>query len=258
MPALLSEALPTHFLGPYEAPFCTLRGDGCGSGFFPERYSLWRIVGALAAGAELEWGSVHGDEGLYVLKGLLEVGGSTVAAGSTVIVEAGVAAMVRAIEDTSLVHMGPSSSQPPPEGPLGPAADSGRGIHVISAHEAKRLSHPGYPEMLYFADGSCRTCRIAFFIADFSSDADGYKGSSHMHSEDEIIHVLRGVLQVGPLRVEPGMSIAVPKNVRYRFRTDGSFRFINYRANAATMIRGRTSEPKLEVVHRTSDASEWD
>jgi hypothetical protein len=54
------------------------------------------------------------------------------------------------------------------------------------------------------------------------------------------------------------MNIAVPKNVRYRFRTDGSFRFINYRANAATMIRGRTSEPKLEVVHRTSDASRRD
>lgn len=248
MPVVLSEALPAHLLEPYEAPFCTRRGEGRSAGFFPEGYSLWRIVGALGAGAELEWGSEHGDEGLYILKGQLEIGGTVVTAGSAVIIEAGVAATVRALDDTSVVHMGPSSLHAPTEGPLGPAADSGRGVHLIGADRAAHRSSPGYPEMTYFTDGSCRTCRIAFFMADFTG-GEGYQGKSHMHSEDEIIHVLRGVLQVGPLRVEPGMSIAVPKNRRYRFRTDGPFCFINYRANAATMVRGRTSEATLEVVY---------
>ena len=50
-----------------------------------------------------------------------------------------------------------------------------------------------------------------------------YVVGSHLHSEDEIIHVLSGALQVGPRKVSAGMSIAIPGQQRYGFRTDGAF-----------------------------------
>ena len=78
-----------------------------------------------------------------------------------------------------------------------------------------------------------------------SSDQD-YKGGSHTHSEDEIIHVLDGSLQVGALRVEAGMSIAVPKDVRYGLRGDGSFRFLNYRRDVATFTGPPGSDTLVE------------
>ena len=141
MPALLSEALSDPFSRTVPPPFARFFGDGCGSGFFPERYSLWRIVGVCRRWRRARMGvrpwrrrSLRAGGTVGNRRG--HGGGRATA----VIVEAGVAAMVRAIEDTSLVHVGPSSWRPPPEGPLGPAAEPGRGIHVISAHEAKRLA----------------------------------------------------------------------------------------------------------------------
>ena len=94
----------------------------------------------------------------------------------------------------------------------------------------------------------CPTCRIVFFRID--GKGEPYAVGSHLHSEDEIIHVLSGALQVGRHRIEPGMSVAIPANERYGFRTTGPFSFLNYRADASTYTLAPGTEPVLEGVSK--------
>src|SRR5262249_31591526 len=92
----------------YQAPYCTTRGGARSTGFHPSEYSVWKVRGELDAGAELEWGTDHGDEALYVLAGELDVDGRRCGEGGAVIVEAGVPAVARATTDTRLLHFGPT------------------------------------------------------------------------------------------------------------------------------------------------------
>ncbi|HWD25412.1 MAG TPA: hypothetical protein VG368_08085 [Acidimicrobiales bacterium] len=246
----LSDAESLESVITYGAPHCESRGVARGSLFHPDGYSLWRVLGELDANAELEWGTEHGDEALFVLNGTLECGGERVLKGSGIIVEAGVATVVAFHELTELVHFGPIATTPPTAGLLGPAADEGRGVHLVSEADAPsiRFRGPNGGTATYFGDGSCPTCRINFFLIDGSAFGDGFSAPSHLHSEDEIIHVLDGELQVGRHTVLPGTSIAVPGSLRYSFRTAGPFRYLNYRADASTILSRPGSEPRLETV----------
>jgi hypothetical protein len=100
--------------------------------------------------------------------------------------------------------------------------------------------------MYWFSDGTCPGCRIALFMVDHGADEPN-TARSHSHSEDEIIHVLDGELHVGPQTVTAGMSMAIPKNVRYSFRSKGRYRFINYRSNPSFYIGRPNSEPVRET-----------
>jgi mannose-6-phosphate isomerase-like protein (cupin superfamily) len=234
----------------YGAPHCDSRGPARGLLFHPDGFSLWSVVGELDRGAVLEWGADHGDEAVYVVSGGLDCADGRVTAGSTLIIEAGVPTAVRSSEFTRLVHVGPISPASPAEGILGPADGDGRGIHVVTAHDASKIHFGGRDNAtsVYFRDGTCPTCRITFFLYDGSVFTDGYVGVSHTHSEDEIMHVLEGELHVGPLVVGPGTSIAVPRSLRYSFRTEGPFRYLNYRADVSIAVVRPGSDPVLETV----------
>jgi mannose-6-phosphate isomerase-like protein (cupin superfamily) len=234
----------------YGAPHCRASGGARGVCFQPDAFSLWRVTGDLDPDAEIEWGADHGDEAVYVAAGVLECDGATVAAGSTLVIEAGVRRAVRAIGPTSVLHFGPVSTVDRTGGLLGAAERPGRGTHIVSPEEAPSIYFPGGDgtTSIYFCDSTCPTCRITFFLYDGSALRDGYTGVSHLHSEDEIMHVLSGELHVGPLVVAPGMSIAVPGNLRYSFRTPGPFRYLTYRADVSTAVVTPDSAPVLETV----------
>ena len=100
MRPLLSEPLPSEINGPYSAPNSEVQGDAHGHPFFPDGYSLWRVAGQLSAGAVIKWTRSHGDEAVYVIDGLLDLGGTQVGAETAVIVEAGVSGELRAINDS--------------------------------------------------------------------------------------------------------------------------------------------------------------
>ena len=234
----------------YDAPNCTTRGDARGSLFHPDGFSLWRVLGELGDGAEIEWDSQHGDEALFVTAGTLDCDGTPVVDGSTLIVEAGASTIVRALGVTQVLHFGTISTEPRTRGPLGAPARESRGVHAVRFGDAPSICFGGGDDAtsVYFADGTCPTCRITFFLYDGSVFVDGYTGVSHFHSEDEIMHVLDGELHVGSLTVTPGASIAVPRNMRYSFRTSGPFRFLDYRADVSTAVVKPGSEPVLETV----------
>jgi quercetin dioxygenase-like cupin family protein len=247
MKAVASDAPPAQFTEPYSPPRCVVRGTARGASFSPEGYSLWRTLGQLDEGTEVEWVAPHGDEAVYILTGALDVDGQTVEAPSAIIIEADLETRVRALGKTEVFHVGPTSNEAPSDGHLGPAERDGHSVHLFPLEQVTRSSpDPLRIAARHFTDGSCRTCRIAFFMVDYGN-SDGYTSSSHYHTEDEIIHVLDGHLQVGPLSLDPGMSIAIPGDVRYGFRTSGPFRFLNYRRDVSSFVGAPGSEPLVEL-----------
>ena len=236
--------------GPYAAPHCTVRGVARGSLFHPGGFSLWRVAGSLAEGTEIEWRSDHGDEAVFVLQGSLDLDGVPIDQGSALIIEAGAPAIMRCLVASEVVHFGPASVVSRVDGPCGPAAEDGRHAHVVTRELARTIRFEGGDgaTSVYFGDGTCPTCRITVFAYDGSVFSGGYRGVSHLHSEDEIMHVLDGELEVGSLRVAAGESIAVPRQLRYSFRTPGPFNYLTYRADVSTAVVAPGSAPVVETV----------
>jgi hypothetical protein len=239
---LLQSESPAEFGAEYAAPYSMTRGDVRSRLFHPADFSLWKLEAAVEAGTEIEWGGDHGDEVLYVLTGQLEMAGQMCAEGGAIVVEAGVPAVVRAATATRLLHFGPVQQAAPAEGPLGAAHRDGRTIHAISA-EAAAAMRAG--PTAFFTDGSCPTCRVAFFVVDGPARVS----ASHIHSEDEVIHVLNGTMRVGPIRIPAGLALAVEGGRRYGYRTDGRLRFLNYRRDVSTYVREPNGEPQIETRH---------
>src|SRR6185437_10203960 len=227
----------------YGAPHCTARGGACGALFHPTGYSLWRVVGELGDGATLTWDAGHGDEAIFVETGALDADGTGVHEGSTFVVEAGVPWRIRSVGSSRIVHFGTVATTSPTDGLLGPAAEDGRGVHVVSAADATSIHFKGDATSVYFCDGTCPTCRVTLFLYDGSIFSDGYTGASHFHSEDEIIHMLEGELHVGSLSIGPPAAAAVPRALRYRLRTPGPYRYLDYRADVSTAVVAPGSEP---------------
>jgi len=215
--------------------------------FHPEGYSLWKVMAELHAATELHWQTNHGDEVLFVLSGELELDGKRCDPDGVVIVEAGVPAQVRALDGAHLLHFGSMDIEPPSSGPLGPPASDGRSAYVIDSTEAMAKTAGS---TIFYADGSSPTSRIAFFIVDARHRHEPRTIASHKHSEDEIIHMLDGEINVGRVSVSAGQAFAVPGEHRYGFRSHGPFRFINYRRDISTVVHGVDEEPELETIGR--------
>jgi hypothetical protein len=81
----------------------------------------------------------------------------------------------------------------------------------------------------------------------YSACTEQYASAVHSHTQDELIHVLGGRIRVGSQWAEPGDTLAVPADVRYRFSTaEDGYAFINYRADASYYVPV-TGAPSLEA-----------
>jgi uncharacterized cupin superfamily protein len=229
----------------YLAPTCQAHGDARSVLFHPEQYSLWEVEAELGVDARLHWSQVHGDEVIYVLDGMLELAGHRVEKYGAAIVEAEVAAEARALTDTRVLHFGPTSPEPPAEGPFGAPRPDGHEVHIINRESAILVGDPAAQGVYYYADATCQTCRVMFFEPFATSR---FVAPSHIHSEDEIIHILSGEIQVGRITLRPGMSIAVPGGTRYGFRAPIEYSFVNYRRDITTTILGPGATPSIDTA----------
>jgi quercetin dioxygenase-like cupin family protein len=227
----------------YLAPSCEADGQIHSTMFRPEGYSLWEVEADLDAGAELRWGSQHGDEVVFVVDGEVEVDGEACGPRSAAIIEAGVPATARVLKPSKVVHFGPTSVDAPNDGLYGPPPVEGRRVHVARPDDTTRVGSDDGPGAVYYADSHCPTCRLAFF--EVSGPVAQVVGS-HTHSQDEIIRVTSGELRLGRTRVGPGMSVAIPGGYRYGFRTPGAFSFLNYRRDVSTYVAAPGSTPMVE------------
>ena len=215
----------------------------------PDGASLWLIAADLAAGTELRWGTEHGDEALYVRSGSLVVDGRICPSDGAVIVEGGVAASAIAESGTSILHMGPADSTPPTDGLRGPADSEGRSVRVVgpggvwaTVDDSQRTR--------FFADASAPTNRLWLLASD---RPQYFESSAHSHSQDELIHVLRGEIRVGRRVVGVGDTLWVAADRRYKlYSGNEGVHFINYRRDASVMTSPNYDGPLLEAGESTN------
>jgi mannose-6-phosphate isomerase-like protein (cupin superfamily) len=225
----------------WPAPTVTLSGAARSAPLSPDGFPLWLVGGVLDDGAALTWSDAHGDEVLHVTRGELAVDGRVCPTGGAVIVESGVVTTVRAVGEAEVLHFGPADLAPPADGFYGPAATEGHGVHVVGPG-GTFAQVEGARDTRFFADSTCPTCRLTLL---HTGRSEAYESAPHSHSQDELIHVLRGELQLGAYRVGPGDTLAIAKDVRYRFRSDG-FAFVNYRRDVSHQTIDRDAPPILE------------
>jgi len=215
----------------YLAPTVTATGAVTSRLMSPSEYALWLVVAELADGAELSWDRDHGDEIVYVHHGELSVDGRICPADGAVLVEAGVAVTVRARGATKVAHFGPRDRAAPTTGAYGAAPVEGRSAVVVGPAGMWARHEPGRHSKFY-ADSSQPTSRLTLLYT--ARDGD-YVSSSHSHSEDEIIYLLKGSIQVGRDTLSTGDAIGIAGDRRYGFRCSGGFGFLNYRRDASLM-----------------------
>jgi hypothetical protein len=189
------------------------------------------VAGDLAPGAVLTLGADHGDEVFYVERGSVEVDGRVAPEGGAIIVEGGVAAQLVAVSPTRLLHFGADDDE----------ARDGAVVHVVGPG-GTWAQVDDYRDSRFFADSTCPTCAPTLL---FTGRSAAFESAPHSHSQDEIIHVLRGELQFGAERAGAGATVAIGHDVRYRFRSPG-FAFLNYRRGVSYQTLERDQPPVLE------------
>jgi hypothetical protein len=227
----------------YFAPHCRAEGKVQSSLFHPPNYSLWKVNATLATNAELIWDSAHGDEGIVVLNGELSSDGVPCRADGAIIIEAGVKTSLRADTDSTILHFGPASPEAPADGPRGPASALGRSVHVVNSEPQRILAG-----VLFYADGTCSTCRTSLFSIDRRDQQESFATPSHKHSQDEIVQVMDGEIAVGPLKITAGHAVAIPAGRRYSYRAVGSYRTLKYTNDLSCMVSASDSEPYWETL----------
>ncbi|MDE0580909.1 MAG: hypothetical protein F4124_07035 [Acidimicrobiia bacterium] len=215
----------------------------------PDGASLWLIAADLDAGTELRWGTEHGDEAVYVRSGSLAVDRRVCPADGAMVVEAGVATSAIAESDTSILHMGPADSAPPTGGLRGPAESENRSVRVVgpggvwaTVDDSQRTR--------FFSDASAPTNRLWLLASD---RPQYFESSAHSHSQDELIHVLRGEIRVGRRVVGAGDTLWVAADRRYKlYSGDDGVHFVNYRRDASVMTSPNYDGPLLEAGESTN------
>lgn len=226
-------------------PHCAVRGGVRSKLVSPAGdHPLWLVRAELEAGASLRLEGDHGDEAIYVVDGSIEVDAGSCPTRGAVVVEAGATVEVGAPAGASIVHVGPASPVQPQDGPNGAPAPSPRGTHLVGTSGLYGID-AGPRSSRLFADGSCPTCRIWFM---YTSRTEGYRAESHRHTQDELIHLLWGEMQVGRHTITPGTTVAVPADYRYGFRAPAAgFGFLNYRPDLSSYAAAPGDHGRLET-----------
>ena len=232
----------------YPAPTAEVVGGCTARQVSPDGASLWLVTAHLAAGAELRWGTGHGDESVYVRFGSLTIDGRVCPADGAIVVEAGVAATATAESDTSIVHVGPADPVPPSDGLRGPADTEGRGVRVVGP-DGLWATVDDTQRTRFFSDASSPTNRLWLLASD---RPQYFESSAHSHSQDELIHVLRGEIRVGRRVVGEGDTLWVAADRRYKlYSGNDGVHFINYRRDASVMTSPNYDGPLLEAGEST-------
>ena len=201
----------------------------------PADYPLWMTEADLPAGTPMRWNRPHGEEAVFVKAGELRLGDGRIAmAGSVIVMEAAATTSAAATVASTVLVMGTTGGRRPSGGPVGDAAPDGARVHLIGPRGIAEWARPPTKFTRYYTTATCPTCRLMLM---YSACEQHYSSAVHSHTADELIHVLKGKIRVGSQWAEPGDTLAIPADVRYRFTTgpDG-YGFLNYRADASYYV----------------------
>jgi hypothetical protein len=202
---------------------------------------LWQHT--LAPGSAIHWDRPPGGHLVYLWSGCADVNGCRVDEDSTIIIERDGQAVLRSgATPVTVLHF---------YRPAEPASTRGGGVHIVNHADALHYVLPD-GEGTVFADSSCPTCEFWFHKNAFRS---AYVVERHLHTEDEIIFVVKGSMALGRRRLPPGSALAVDANTVYTFAAgEDGLSFVNFRAQDPYYVmvtpEGR-SEPMREydLVH---------
>ena len=208
----------------------------------PDDYSIWMVVSELDDGGELHWDAEHGDDGVYVISGSLEVDGHVCPVDGALVVESGVVATARARGTTRVVHCGTREPLPPADGLYGPPERGSHTVHVVGERGWFGSGSRERVSVRWFADSTCPTCRIALFHVVRAEG--GVRDRSHTHTQDELIYVLGGSLIVGGVEHGRGTCLAIPALTRYSLTSGAEgFSILNFRRDVSVQAY-RPGEPE--------------
>jgi quercetin dioxygenase-like cupin family protein len=229
------------------APFCVTQGEIWSRSAFPDGFGQFIVYSEVSAGAELRWDEHHGDEGVFVIDGEVEVSGERAGKKGAVLVEAYAPATLRAVTDSYLLHVGSTVPEARNDSIIGAPNPNGHGVHVHGPKGIASAVYEGKVTTTFFSDAHCETCRIALFRVSGSCSID--KPVSHSHSAHELITVIEGELRVGRDLIKGVTTLAIPGNRRYGFiTTDDAWEFVNFRLDASYMTMSPRDAPVLETV----------
>lgn len=148
-----------------------------------------------------------------------------------------------------VIHVGPADPDPPTDGLRGPAESEGRSVRIVgpggvwaTVDDSQRTR--------FFSDASAPTNRLWLLATD---RPQYFESSAHSHSQDELIHVLRGEIRVGRRVVGAGDTLWVAADRRYKLYSGGDgVHFINYRRDASVMTSPNYDGPLLEAGESTN------
>jgi quercetin dioxygenase-like cupin family protein len=212
----------------------------------PEGYSLWLCDSQLVDGGTVNWDQAHGDDGIYVLDGELEVDGRRCPRDGAVVVESGVATTARAVGPTRIAHFGCADDEPPAGGRFGPPVSGGHGVHVLGPRGRFLSGKVEGVHAVWYADSTCDTCRAQLLkVTSYPSD----RNTAHHHSEDEIIYLVEGTMRLGAYELGTGTSLSIPANARYapKAGADGHV-FLNFRRDVSEQVYARSEPALLETA----------
>lgn len=225
----------------FSAPHCHLTGAGRGRAASPPDASVWFCALELDAGSMLRWDARHGDQALYVEGGELEVDGRRCPAGGAIVLEAGACPTVVARSASRVLQMGARDGEATTAVEPRPFVPQ---VHVVGPRGTFEAIEPGR-DTRFFADATCPRCSLWLL---FTARSFGYESPVHSHSQDELVHVLRGEVCVGSLRAGPGASLFIAADQPYQFRSGPEgFAFLNYRKAGSRMTIRPTGQQIIEA-----------
>ncbi len=219
--------------------------------------SIWMSALELDAGAVLSWDPSHGDEALYVESGELVVDGRICGAGGAIVIEARACPTVEVRVTSRVVHMGARGGggavdDISPSSSAGGTDRDAPAVHVVGPRGTFEAIEPGR-ETRFFADATCPHCSLWLL---YTARSFAYESPVHSHSQDELIHVLRGEIRLGSLVAGPGATVFIAADQPYHFRSGPEgFAFLNYRRAASVMTIRPTGEKIIEAGAATGMTS---
>lgn len=212
----------------------------------PPGYSLWLCDSELADGATITWDEAHGDDGIYVLAGELEVDGRRCPQDGAVVVESGVATTATAIGPTRIAHFGCTDHQPPGDGRFGPPSSGGHGVHVLGPRGRFLSGKLEGVHAVWYADSTCDTCRAQLLkVTSYPSD----RNTAHHHSQDEIIYLVDGAMRLGAYELGACTALSIPANARYAPKAGPQGHvFLNFRRDVSEQVYARSEPALLETA----------
>lgn len=202
-----------------------------------EDHPLHLHMHRIGSGQHLRVGPMETDCVVYVWHGGVEAGGWTLDQGSSAVVEHGEALDI--VGGASASEVLTFTAGQPPAAPL-----AGGHVHLlpndrVPAFSEQRGEHPVGGRM--HANSECPTCAVWLhenhLPAGRPLSPDEAARGIHSHTEDEVIFVIDGKMQLGQKLVGPGTAIAIAADTLYSFSVgpDG-LSFVNFRAGMPSDI----------------------